>query len=471
MATATRVGSTVSRHSAQGAVARVAVSRAAERSTLLAVDVAAQLLGGACILGVDSDARTTTAGCTAGCVLSLGTAGLYRSGLRLSCLDDAPRLVCAAIAGASVALAVVWSVCAPAVRATTLACALTASIGAVVFGRAIGYAAVRSARTRRLGRPALVVGTGGVAAQLVRRLLDEPAYGLRPVGQLSGGARPGETPLPVLGTAAQLPALVESTGAGHVLVAYSEDGEADLVEVLRGIRRDDVDVLCVPRMFEIHPRTAAAEQVGPIPLVRLSRARRGPAARAVKRLIDVAVAATALVALCPLFALCALAVRIECGPGVIFRQDRVGRDGRRFTLFKFRSLRPADEHESATRWSVAGDARIGPVGRVLRRTSLDELPQLVNILRGEMSLVGPRPERPHFVAEFSDRYSGYRHRHRAEVGLTGWSQVNGLRGSTSIAERAVLDNWYIENWSLWLDLTIVLRTVAAVLRDARGARL
>jgi exopolysaccharide biosynthesis polyprenyl glycosylphosphotransferase len=185
---------------------------------------------------------------------------------------------------------------------------------------------------------------------------------------------------------------------------------------------------------------------------------------AVKRAFDAALAGIGLLLLAPVLLLCAIAVRLEGGPGVIFRQERIGLDGRPFTVFKFRTLRPADEHESATRWNIADDHRLGPVGRFLRRASLDELPQLWNVLRGEMSLVGPRPERPYFVMRFAQAYPRYRERHRVPVGLTGFAQVNGLRGDTSIEDRARFDNYYIDSWSLWQDVKILLRTVLAVLR-------
>jgi len=152
---------------------------------------------------------------------------------------------------------------------------------------------------------------------------------------------------------------------------------------------------------------------------------------------------------------------------VIFRQPRVGRHGVVFDCLKLRSLRPADELESATNWSVASDLRVSRVGRFLRRTSIDELPQLWNIIRGDMTLVGPRPERPHFVDKFSSEYDRYAHRHRVQAGLTGLAQVSGLRGDTSIADRARYDNYYIEHWSLWLDVKILIRTFAEVL-FARG---
>lgn len=470
MSVAVRTGSQVPRRSTRDVARRAALDRTAERVALIAVDVVAFLLGGVCFLGTDSVGLAATAACVAGCVSSLAVMGLYRPRLHLSALDDVPQLAGGAVCGAAVALAVLWAVDSPAARAALLGWALLSSVGSAVFGRAAGYAILRSSRVRRVRRPALIVGTGRVAARLAEQLTADRTYGLLPVGQLAGSERLGDTPLPVLGTAEQLPELLETTGAAYVLVAFSDEREADLVDVLRGIGGGDVDVLCVPRLYEIHPRSEAAEQIGPIPLIRLRRMDRGYAARATKRLFNFAFAAFALIVLAPVFAACAVAVRMEGGPGVIFRQERVGRDGVPFTLLKFRTLRPADSHESATLWSIVGDPRIGPVGRLLRRTSLDELPQLINILRGNMALVGPRPERPHFVAEFSRQYAGYRHRHRAEVGLTGWAQVNGLRGPTSIAERALLDNWYIENWSLWLDLTIVLRTIGAVVHGPRGAQ-
>jgi exopolysaccharide biosynthesis polyprenyl glycosylphosphotransferase len=197
----------------------------------------------------------------------------------------------------------------------------------------------------------------------------------------------------------------------------------------------------------------------------------GPSLRglawAVKRGFDIIVSATALLLLAPVFVLCALAVRVEGGPGVLFRQQRVGNDARAFECLKFRSMRPADPGESATQWSIAHDPRVGKVGRVLRRSSLDELPQLWNILRGDMTLVGPRPERPHFVGKFSVEVPHYDYRHRVRGGLTGLAQVSGLRGDTPITDRARFDNYYIENWSLWMDAKILLRTFREVL-SARG---
>jgi exopolysaccharide biosynthesis polyprenyl glycosylphosphotransferase len=220
-------------------------------------------------------------------------------------------------------------------------------------------------------------------------------------------------------------------------------------------------------MHLLHTQTGIDDRIGSIPIMRiLAPTLRGPT-RLVKRVFDIVVSGALLILLSPLLMLCAAAVRIEGGRGVIFRQARVGRNGETFDCLKFRSMRPVSTIESARNWSIANDRRVGPVGRLLRRTSFDELPQLWNILRGDMTLVGPRPERPYFVEQFSAEYDVYAHRHRVQAGLTGLAQVSGLRGDTSIADRAQYDNFYIENWSLWLDIKIILRTFFEVL-FARG---
>jgi exopolysaccharide biosynthesis polyprenyl glycosylphosphotransferase len=219
----------------------------------------------------------------------------------------------------------------------------------------------------------------------------------------------------------------------------------------------------VPRMHHFHTQTGMADHIGSIPVMRIRNPNLAGPARLLKRVFDIVFAMTALIVLSPMLMIAAVAVRLESGPGVIFRQIRIGRDGKQFELLKFRSMRPADERESRTKWCVATDDRVGRLGRFLRCTSIDELPQLWNIVRGDMTLVGPRPERPHFVELFSAQYDRYAQRHRVQVGLTGLAQVSGLRGDTSIADRARHDNFYIENWSLWLDIKIILRTFREVL--------
>jgi exopolysaccharide biosynthesis polyprenyl glycosylphosphotransferase len=248
-----------------------------------------------------------------------------------------------------------------------------------------------------------------------------------------------------------------------LLVADGSFEEHALTDAVRTVACQNAELLVVPRMHHFHTQTGTADHIGSIPIMRIRNPNlRGPT-RLIKRVFDIAVSVTAVIILSPVLICAALAVRLEGGPGVIFRQVRVGRDGKQFELLKFRSMRPANHLESQTMWCVAADNRVGPVGRFLRCTSIDELPQLWNIIRGDMTLVGPRPERPHFVEQFSTQVDRYAYRHRVQVGLTGFAQVSGLRGDTSIADRARYDNFYIENWSLWLDIKIILRTFREVL--------
>lgn len=192
------------------------------------------------------------------------------------------------------------------------------------------------------------------------------------------------------------------------------------------------------------------------------------AGRLAKRAFDVAAALVLLTLAMPLLAVLALALRLRCGSPVLFRQLRVTRGGRSAVVVKLRTLR---EHRDAdTRWSVPAQGR-SPLAQWLRDTHLDELPQLINVLRGDMSLVGPRPERPYFSELFSHEIPGYAGRHRMRAGLTGWAQVNGLNGDTSIAERVRFDNYYIDHWSLRFDLKILARTIGLVARAVRGTRI
>ena len=186
-------------------------------------------------------------------------------------------------------------------------------------------------------------------------------------------------------------------------------------------------------------------------------------ARATKRTLDVAGALVGLLLVLPILLIAAIAVRVEGGPGVIFRQTRVGQHGRHFTLYKLRSLKP-ETGEGDVKWNIDHDSRLGRVGKFIRATAIDELPQLLNVLVGDMSLVGPRPERPHFVNEFSATIPGYAARHRVPVGLTGLAVVKGLRGDTSIADRAAVDNDYADNWSVAMDLAIIVRTALYLIK-------
>ena len=341
---------------------------------------------------------------------------------------------------------------------------MAAAVVLVPAGRGVAYAAMRSARARgHLLERALIVGAGEVGAQVARVLQEHREYGLVPVGFVDSFDGSGLS-MPVLGDAHVLAATVERNQVRTVIVAFGAMGEQELVGVLRACDALPVEVYVVPRFFElgIAPGGLSAEDVWGIPLIRLRRLALRRTARLTKRAFDLVGAGVGLLLLAPVFLAAALAVRRSSPGPVFFRQLRIGKDGRPFELVKFRTMRVNDD--SDTNWSVVDDARVTRVGRLLRRTNLDEVPQLLNVLRGEMSLVGPRPERPHFAHRFAGEVPRYGDRHRVPGGMTGWAQVHGLRGDTPIPDRARFDNHYIEHWSLWRDVVVVARTLVIVVR-------
>ncbi len=404
-------------------------------------------------------------------VLALyASAGLYRSRLSLSALDDLPALVGRALVAAALTSSLALALGSASATSRLFGTAAVMAVAVVVL-RAVAYNVVRRFRARGwVAHPTLLLGAGQVGGQIASLLLAHPSYGLRPVGFLDNDPllRPDQRPVPLLGGTEALSSVLVEFGVRDVVVAFSSVPGSEMVDIIRTCDRLDVEIFFVPRLFELHNTSREMDQVWGVPLVRLPRAAFRSLSWRLKRVFDVVASGVALLVLSPVMITLAAAVRLEGGPGVLFRQERVGLDGRPFELLKFRSLRPVDESESATLWNIAHDDRLGPVGRFIRSTSLDELPQLWNILRGDMTVVGPRPERPAFVEAFSSSYPRYTARHRVPAGLTGWAQIHGLRGDTSIEDRARFDNYYIENWSLWSDLKIILRTVLAVLRRAGG---
>jgi exopolysaccharide biosynthesis polyprenyl glycosylphosphotransferase len=394
------------------------------------------------------------------------TAGLYSRRFTLSLLDDVPVLTLGVACGLAVTALPGWGTSAGDVRAAVVLLAGT------LVTRLLGYTLIRHQRLeRRDGFPAVVLGTGPVAATLVDRVLGHPETGLRLVGTLDqhppGRDDTGSLPVPHLGTLADLERVVREHVVRDLIVCDPTLSSTELVDLVRTCSRLPVQTHVVPPLLQSHRRLTPGDQVWGVPLERLrGRTLHGLAWR-VKRLLDITVAGVALVLLAPVLVAVSLAVRYELGPGVIFRQERVGLAGRRFELLKFRSMpHPSPGYERP--WSLLEEDLLGPVGRFIRAYSLDEVPQLFNVLVGDMSLVGPRPERPLFVERFSDEVAGYAHRHRVPVGITGLAAVEGLRGDTSMRDRAYFDNWYIEHWSLWLDVKVMIRTVLSVVRGTGG---
>ncbi len=347
----------------------------------------------------------------------------------------------------------------------------SAAIGAglVVAGRVLAYDIVRRMRRRGVGlRNTLILGGGPIAAEIAETLLRSPEYGLRPVGFVD--ERNGrELPLPYLGSTRELSAVAAAHDVDRLLVAYGPSREEDLVDVLRAWDERPLEIFVVPRLFELGVGADGnADDVNGIPLVKLHRhALRGPTWK-LKRAADLVAAAAGLVIAAPLLICAAVAVRLDSPGPILFRQARVGRRGRVIEILKFRTMLVNDDAD--TTWSVNGDARQTSVGRILRATHMDELPQLISVLKGDMSLVGPRPERPYYADLFAAEIPRYQDRHRVPVGMTGWAQIHGLNGDTSIHDRARFDNRYIERWSFWRDLVILGRTVKAVLTGFSTAR-
>ncbi|MGQ5638206.1 MULTISPECIES: sugar transferase [unclassified Streptomyces] len=373
-------------------------------------------------------------------------------------LDELPAL-CGRIAVAWLALAALLAAYDPgwALGARTLLPGWALHTAAACAGRGVAHWRRRVALLRR-PRTALVIGPAATAQRVAAALLRHPRCGVRPVGVVADHPAPGGA-LPVLATGEEVERALIRDGVRTVLAVDPAVRTAQ-GPLLRGLAESGCTVW---ELDADRPAYEVRDQLAGFAVRRLDLGERRCGSLG-KRLLDVLVSGALLVAAGPVLLVCAVVLRVTGGPGVVFRQERIGKDGRPFTLLKFRTHRPADEHEAATRWSVAGESRMSPFCRFLRRTSLDELLQLWNVFRGDMSLVGPRPERPYFVARFSQDHPGYAARHRMQTGITGLAQIHGLRGDTSIEDRARFDNAYIDNWSLWQDVCILLRTAAALVR-------
>ncbi|MPY96033.1 MAG: exopolysaccharide biosynthesis polyprenyl glycosylphosphotransferase [Acidimicrobiia bacterium] len=433
------------------------VSARREGRIIFGVDVVS---GGAAALAVGTSLAPTLA--RIGCATALlAWCGDYRRPrVALSAMRELPRLVSrlgVVIAGMAVAAAV-WG-------AADESRGVVVASGFLLLGRFVSFGVLRRLRRRGvISSATLVVGAGTVGRDLMKHLAGSADYGMRVLGVVDDPEEVHD--LQLLGGLEDLSAVVCRTRAERVLVTFGVTRDWRLIEVIRNLPGANLEVLVVPRLFEIGTGEYTADDVEGIPLVWIPRRSARAVSWRVKRGVDVVLAAVLLVLAAPALVLCAVAVRATSRGPVLFRQERIGQDGRSFTLLKFRSMRP--NGDSATLWSVRDDHRLTTVGRWLRRTNLDELPQLYNILRGDMSLVGPRPERPYFVERFSRTFPGYGHRHRSPAGLTGWAQIHGLRGDTSIEERVRFDNYYIDNWSLWSDVTILVRTIRAISRRDRA---
>jgi Undecaprenyl-phosphate glucose phosphotransferase len=349
---------------------------------------------------------------------------------------------------------------------------LSRAVIAVFAGLAAGsIIAVRLAgrsflgRLRRKGynlRYLLVVGTGDLAAQTIDSIHGHPEAGLRVLGVLSNSpAATGQTiqGVRVLGDYTSVKQQLQNRRVDQVVIAMPKEDSGYLEKILADLDDEIATVRLIPDLLHVMTLRSSVEDLDGLPVINLRESPMVGWAGIQKRSFDVVATSAGLLVFAPVMALIAIAIWATSGRPILYTQERMGLDGRLFRMLKFRTMPTDAESKTGPVWATEGDARSTPLGSLLRKTSLDELPQLWNVLRGDMSLVGPRPERPVFIEEFRREIPGYMLRHKVKSGCTGWAQVHGWRGNTSLHERVEHDIYYIQNWTLALDIRILLLTL------------
>jgi exopolysaccharide biosynthesis polyprenyl glycosylphosphotransferase len=452
-----------------------------DAALLLCALVAAHI--GAEAAGVSKDGQTLLALFPPLVLVLMALRGMYQRKIQARVLAGLGKIVGATSLAAMILIAVAAFVDPASEPAPLLARAWFFATAYVTAGRLVLDVTQRRARIEReVGKRTLIVGAGQVGTQVERRLRQQPELGLQPIGFLDADPAPAELvperSAPVLGSPADLARVAEKHGAEHVILAFVSAPDSVLLPLVRECEERGLETSLVPRLFESVNVHVALEHLGGLPLFGLRSVDPKGWQFAVKHAFDRMGAGVFLVLLAPLLLAAAAAVKLSSPGPLFFRQLRIGRDGHEFEIFKFRTMHgsPEDDGEANAGWAAAavgygpqsavnaGPDRRTRVGKLLRRYSIDELPQFINVLKGDMSLVGPRPELPHWVRLFEGQVHRYNDRHRVKSGLTGWAQVHGMRGNTSLPDRVELDNWYVQNWSLALDVQIMLLTAAAVFK-------
>ncbi|MBI4786098.1 MAG: undecaprenyl-phosphate glucose phosphotransferase [Chloroflexi bacterium] len=312
----------------------------------------------------------------------------------------------------------------------------------------------------------LIVGAGEAGNLILDKIRGSPQLGYRPVGFLddncAGHIVQG---LPVLGQVYDLGRAVQDYRVDEVIVALPEASHQDLLSVISHCEDGKVSIKVFPDVFQIMAAEVNVGDLNGLPLLTMRDVALRGWRLTLKRIVDLLISAIVLIFISPLLILLALLVRLDSKGPAIYCQERMGLDAVPFPCFKLRSMRTDAEAETGPVWATRDDPRRTRVGAFLRKYSLDELPNFINVFLGHMSLVGPRPERPMFVEEFRQKVPRYMERHYEKAGITGWAQVNGLRGDSSIWERTKYDIYYIEHWSLWFDFKIMILTLFRFLRD------
>ena len=340
---------------------------------------------------------------------------------------------------------------------------------ALVFGFRLGIREIlhHLRRHGRFLRSVLIVGAGPLGREVAQTLRGHPELGLRVVGFLDDQLPVGERVegREVLGGYDAVRPVVQAHRVGQIFVALPLEAYQELMKILNTLEGELVDIKVVPDILQFITLRSTVEELDGLPIIGLSESPITGWPRVAKRVLDLACASLGLILLSPLLALITVAIKLSSPGPVLYRQERMGLDGRRFRIYKFRTMREGAEDETGPVWASADDRRKTRIGPILRELSLDELPQLWNVFRGEMSVVGPRPERPYFVDQFKAHVPQYMLRHKVKSGMTGWAQINGWRGQSSIERRIEYDLYYIENWSLAFDLKILILTLWRGWRD------
>lgn len=403
-----------------------------------------------------------------GCLLSISQVvafsllGLYRLQRFLSFLEEIGILVAGTVLNIAFSFAILYyfriyevSRLLPLFYGLSLLLFIT--VGHSIFRRLLWRR-----RRRGLGlHDLLIVGGSETAVKTWGALEKNLILGYRVIGFVleEGRAKPTVPPDRILGKLSDLDALVDRTRPGDIIYAGDHGNQETLATILEICDRHGVQLHVVPGFGNLVTANGLLENLSGLPLISIRDipARSG-FNRVLKRSFDLAFSGLFLLVFSPIYLLIALAVKLTSRGPVFFTQERVGLDNQVFKIIKFRTMRVQSEQASDTVWTKKDDPRITPIGKFLRKSSLDEIPQFINIFLGQMSVVGPRPERPFYVEQFKDRYHYFKRRHAVKAGLTGWAQINGLRGDTSIQDRIDADLFYIENWTFFLDLKIVFLT-------------
>ncbi|MGA9364538.1 MAG: undecaprenyl-phosphate glucose phosphotransferase [Bacteroidota bacterium] len=341
------------------------------------------------------------------------------------------------------------------------------SIILIAFGRFVVLRYEKHRYRKGLGlRQAIIIGSNDTANRIQVNLLRRHELGYQVVGYFADSESTAQTPLAstgYLGALAEAASFIKREQIEHVLIALTYKEHPQIYEIAEACEGLNVEFMMVPDLLELMTSRVRIQELAGIPFLKIKEIPLTTWSRITKRAFDFTLSLILLLIASPLLLVTALLTKISSKGPIFYIQDRVGLDGRVFRVVKFRTMTADAEAKTGPVWAQKNDPRATPLGKILRRLSIDELPQLLNVLKGDMSLVGPRPERPAFVEQFKSEIPKYLERHRVKAGVTGWAQVNGLRQNAPIGERTKYDIYYIENWSLVFDLKILLQTVKAVL--------